>query len=107
MTKDILEIVSSIGISGLVVVVAFYFWLKKAITSDIVEPLIKPMKLEIEEVKKEITTLKEELNRKDDKLEKINDMILKNTETLNELKTIFNLIKGKIEIKFKHEDKYQ
>lgn len=105
MTKDILEIISSIGISGLVVVVAFYFWFKKAITTDIVEPLIKPVKIELEEVKKEITTLKEELNRKDDKLEKINDMILKNTETLNELKTIFNLIKGKIEINFKHEEK--
>lgn len=103
MTTEIIEVLSTVGISGIVVVIAFYFWIKKAITNDIVEPLIKPVRLEIEEVKKQISTVKEELNKRDDKLEKINEMILKNTETLNELKTIFNLIKGKIEINFKQE----
>ena len=97
MTKDIIEIVSSIGISGLVVVVAFYLWLKKAITEDIVKPLITPIKVELDE-------LKSELKKKEDKLEKIEEVIMKNTETLNELKTIFNLIKGKIEISFKSDD---
>lgn len=103
MTTEIIEVLSTIGISGVVVVIAFYFWIKRAITNDIVEPLIKPVRIEIEEVKKQISTVKEELNKRDDKLEKINEMILKNTETLNELKTIFNLIKGKIEINFKQE----
>lgn len=98
MDRSILEIISSIGISGLVVVIAFYFWLKKAITDDIVRPLIQPIKTELDE-------LKTELKKKDDKLEKIEEVIMKNTETLNELKTIFNLIKGKIEINFKHEEK--
>lgn len=98
MDRSILEIISSIGISGLVVVVAFYFWLKKAITDDIVRPLIQPIKTELDE-------LKAELKKKDDKLEKIEEVIMKNTETLNELKTIFNLIKGKIEINFKNDEK--
>ena len=98
MTKDIIEIVSSIGISGLVVVVAFYLWLKKAITEDIVKPLITPIKVELDE-------LKAELKKKEDKLEKIESVIMKNTETLNELKAVFDLIKGKIEINFKHEGK--
>lgn len=98
MTKDIIEIVSSIGISGLVVVVAFYLWLKKAIAEDIVKPLITPIKVELDE-------LKSELKKKEDKLEKIETVIMKNTETLNELKAVFDLIKGKIEINFKHEGK--
>ena len=54
MTKDIVEIISSIGISGLVVVIAFYFWLKKAITDDIVKPLIDPIKVELDELKTEL-----------------------------------------------------
>lgn len=98
MDRSILEIISSVGISGLVVVIAFYFWLKKAITDDIVRPLIQPIKTELDE-------LKAELKKKDDKLEKIEEVIMKNTETLNELKTIFNLIKGKIEINFKNDEK--
>lgn len=94
MTKEFLEILSVIGISGFVVVISFYVWIKKLIIKDIVKPLIEP-------VEKDIKDLKEELNKKDDKLEKINDTLQKNTETLQELKTIFNLIKGKIEISFK------
>ncbi len=101
MTKEMLEILSSIGVSGIVVVAMFYFWIKKAITKDIVEPLTKPFDLEIKELRKEIEDVKKELNKKDDKLEKISDMILKNTETLNEMKAFFNLIKGKIEVSFK------
>ena len=96
MSKDILEILEAIGISGFVIVVAFYLWLKKAITEDIVKPLIMPIKVELDE-------LKSELKKKEDKLEKIESVIMKNTETLNELKAVFDLIKGKIEINFKHE----
>ena len=43
MTKELLEILSSIGVSGMVVVVMFYFWIKRAITKDIVEPFITPL----------------------------------------------------------------
>lgn len=94
MEQTIYNILTGIGLSGLLVVVVFYLKVKKIIEDDIVKPLINPLE-------EDIKTVKEELSKKDDKLEKISDIINKNTETLNELKTIFNLIKGKIEISFK------
>ena len=94
MEQTIYNILTGIGLSGLLVVVVFYLKVKKIIEEDIVKPLINPLEEDIKSVKKE-------LSKKDDKLEKISDIINKNTETLNELKTIFNLIKGKIEISFK------
>lgn len=96
MDRAMLEFVSSIGITAVIIVIIFYLWLKKVIINDMIEPLIEP-------VKKEVKELREELNKKDDKLEKITETLQKNTETLNELKTIFNLIKGKIEISFKEK----
>jgi len=96
MDTTMIEFVSSIGITAIIVVIIFYLWLKKIIIKDMIEPIIKPIKVEVEE-------LRNELKKKDDKLEKIEDIITKNTETLNELKTIFNLIKGKIEISFKEK----
>ena len=104
MDTSILGVISTIGISGIVVVLIFYFWFKKVIGEDIVKPYTTPIKTELDELKKEINNLKSELSKKDDKLEKIEDIITKNTETLNELKTIFNLIKGKIIINFKEEN---
>ena len=96
MDTAMLEYISSIGITAIIVVIIFYLWLKKIIIKDMIEPLIEP-------IKKEVTELKDELNKRDDKLEKINETLQKNTEALNELKTIFNLIKGKIEISFKEK----
>lgn len=104
MNKELLDIVASIGVSSAVVMLMFYLWLKKVIITNIIKPELAPLETELKEVQKEIVELKNELNKKDDKLEKIEDVLMKNTETLNELKTIFNLIKGKIEISFKHEE---
>ena len=104
MNKELLDIVASVGVSSAVVVLMFYLWLKKVIITNIVKPELAPIELELKEVQKEIAELKTELNKKDDKLAKIEDVIMKNTETLNEIKAIFNLIKGKIEINFKHEE---
>lgn len=104
MNKELLDIVASIGVSSAVVVLMFYLWLKKVIITNIIKPELTPIESELKEVQKEIAELKTELNKKDDKLEKIENVLMKNTETLNELKTIFNLIKGKIEISFKHEE---
>ena len=78
------------------VVIIFYLKVKKIIEDDIVKPLINPLE-------QDLKIVKEELAKKDDKLQKITDVIMKNTETLNELKTIFNLIKSKIEINFKQD----
>ena len=97
MDNAIFNILASVGLSGMFVVLFFYFKVKKIIEDDIVKPLIEPLKRDIE-------SLGAEIKKKDDKLEKIETVIMKNTETLNELKTIFNLIKGKIEISFKHEE---
>ena len=97
MDNAIFNILASVGLSGMFVVLFFYFKVKKIIEDDIVKPLIEPLK-------KDIESLEAEIKKKDDKLEKIETVIMKNTETLNELKTIFNLIKGKIEISFKNDD---
>ena len=104
MNKELLDIIASIGVSSAVVVLMFYLWLKKVIITNIIKPELTPIESELKEVQKEIAELKTELNKKDDKLAKIEDVIMKNTETLNEIKAIFNLIKGKIEINFKHEE---
>lgn len=96
MDTAMLEFISSIGITAIIVVIIFYLWLKKIIIKDMIEPLIDP-------IEKEVKELKEELSKRDDKLEKINQTLQKNTETLNELRTIFDLIKGKIEISFKEK----
>ena len=104
MNKELLDIVASIGVSSAVVVLMFYLWLKKVIITNIIKPELTPIESELKEVQKEIAELKTELNKKDDKLEKIEDVIMKNTETLNEIKAVFNLIKGRIEISFKHEE---
>lgn len=97
MDRALIEIISSIGITAIIVVIIFYLWFKKIIVQDVIEPIIKPIRLEVQE-------LREELNKKDDKLEKISNILQKNTETLNELKTIFDLIKGKIQISFKEKE---
>lgn len=94
MDKALLEIISSIGITAVIVVIIFYLWLKKVIIKDMIEPIIEPLK-------KEVTELKEEITRRDDKFDKINETLQKNTESLQRLETIFELIKGKIEISFK------
>ena len=104
MNKELLDIVASIGVSSAVVVLMFYLWLKKVIISNIIKPELAQIELELKEVQKEIIDLKTELNKKDDKLEKIEDLITKNSETLNEIKAVFNLLKGRIEINFKHEE---
>lgn len=104
MNKELLDIVASIGVSSAVVVLMFYLWLKKVIITNIIKPELAPLEVELKEVQKEIAELKNELGKKDDKLEKIEDVIMKNTETLNEIKAVFNLIKGRIEINFKHEE---
>ena len=96
MENTIYNILTGIGISGILVVIIFYLKVKKIIEDDIVKPLINPLE-------QDLKIVKEELAKKDDKLQKITDVIMKNTETLNELKTIFNLIKGKIEINFKQD----
>lgn len=96
MDRALLEIISSIGITAIIVVIIFYLWLKKVIVKDMIEPIVEP-------IKKEVQELRQELNRRDDKLEKINDTLQKNTEALQKLETIFELIKGKIEISFKEK----
>ena len=96
MENTIYNILTGIGISGILVVIIFYLKVKKIIEDDIVKPLVNPLE-------QDLKIVKEELAKKDDKLQKITDVIMKNTETLNELKTIFNLIKGKIEINFKQD----
>lgn len=94
MDKALLEIISSIGITAIIVVIIFYLWLKKVIIKDMIEPLLDPLK-------REVTELKEEVTKRDDKFDKINETLQKNTESLQRLETIFELIKGKIEISFK------
>lgn len=94
MDRALLEIISSIGITAVIVVIVFYLWLKKVIIKDMIEPIIEPLK-------KEITDMREEITRRDDKFDKINEILQKNTESLQKLETIFELIKGKIEISFK------
>lgn len=94
MDNAIFNILASVGLSGIFVVLFFYFKVKQIIKDDIVKPLTEPLE-------KDIKDLKEELQKKDDKLEKISETLQKNTETLQELRTIFNLIKGKIEVSFK------
>lgn len=96
MENTIFNILTGIGISGILVVIIFYLKVKKIIEDDIVKPLVNPLE-------QDLKIVKEELAKKDDKLQKITDVIMKNTETLNELKTIFNLIKSKIEINFKQD----
>lgn len=96
MDTSLIEIISSIGITAIIVVIIFYLWLKKVIIKDMIEPIIEPLKKDIKE-------LKEELDRRDDKFDKINEVLKKNTESLQRLETIFELIKGKIEISFKEK----
>lgn len=96
MDTSLIEIISSIGITAIIVVIIFYLWLKKVIVKDMIEPIIEPLKNDIKE-------LKEELDRRDDKFDKINEVLKKNTESLQRLETIFELIKGKIEISFKEK----
>lgn len=98
MTKEIFEILSSIGLGGVFVAIFAYLYIKKLLTRDVVEPILK---VELEDIKKDIEFLKNELNNKEDKFEEINKMLIKNNETMQEIKTIFNLIKDKIEINFK------
>lgn len=94
MDTSMVEFLSSIGITAIIIVVIFYLWLKKVIIKDMIEPIIEP-------VKKEVQDLREEITRRDDKFDKINETLQKNTESLQRLETIFELIKGKIEISFK------
>lgn len=96
MDTSMLEFLSSIGITAIIIVVIFYLWLKKVIIKDMIEPIIEP-------VKKEVKELRAELTRRDDKFDKINETLQKNTESLQRLETIFELIKGKIEISFKEK----
>ena len=94
MDTSMVEFLSSIGITAIIIVVIFYLWLKKVIIKDMIEPIIEP-------VKKEVQDLREEITRRDDKFDKINETLQKNTASLQRLETIFELIKGKIEISFK------
>lgn len=96
MDRALIEIISSIGVTAIIVVVIFYLWLKKVIIKDMIEPIIEPLKKDIKE-------LKDEIDRRDDKFDKINETLQKNTESLQRLETIFELIKGKIEISFKEK----
>lgn len=96
METSMVEFLSSIGITAIIIVVIFYLWLKKVIIKDMIEPIIEP-------VKKEVQDLREEITRRDDKFDKINETLQKNTESLQRLETIFELIKGKIEISFKEK----
>ena len=96
MDTSLVEIISSIGITAIIVVIIFYLWLKKVIVKDMIEPIIEPLKKDIKE-------LKDEIDRRDDKFDKINEVLKKNTESLQRLETIFELIKGKIEISFKEK----
>lgn len=96
MDTSLIEIISSIGITAIIVVIIFYLWLKKVIVKDMIEPIIEPLKKDIKE-------LKDEIDRRDDKFDKINEVLKKNTESLQRLETIFELIKGKIEISFKEK----
>lgn len=96
MDTSMVEFLSSIGITAIIIVVIFYLWLKKVIIKDMIEPIIEP-------VKKEVQDLREEITRRDDKFDKINETLQKNTESLQRLETIFELIKGKIEISFKEK----
>lgn len=96
MDKAMLEIISSVGITAVIVIIIFYLWLKKIIVKDIIEPLLDP-------IEKDVKELKDEVARRDDKFDKINETLQKNTESLQKLETIFELIKGKIEISFKEK----
>ena len=96
MDRALREIISSIGVIAIIVVIIFYLWLKKVIIKDMIEPIIEPLKKDIKE-------LKDEIDRRDDKFDKINETLQKNTESLQRLETIFELIKGKIEISFKEK----
>ena len=96
MDKALIEIISSIGITAIIVVIIFYLWLKKVIIKDMIEPLLDPLK-------KDMRELRNEIDRRDDKFDKINETLQKNTESLQKLETIFELIKGKIEISFKEK----
>lgn len=96
MDTSMIEFLSSIGITAIIIVVIFYLWLKKVIIKDMIEPIIEP-------VKKEVKELRDEITRRDDKFDKINETLQKNSESLQRLETIFELIKGKIEISFKEK----
>ena len=96
MNIPLVEFLSSIGITAIIIVVIFYLWLKRVIVKDMIEPVIDP-------IKKEVKELRDELTRRDDKFDKINETLQKNTESLQKLETIFELIKGKIEISFKEK----
>lgn len=96
MDRALIEIISSIGVTAVIVVIIFYLWLKKVIIKDMIEPLLDPLKKDMKE-------LKDEIDRRDDKFDKINETLQKNTESLQKLETIFELIKGKIEISFKEK----
>lgn len=94
MEHATLEIISGIGIVGIIGVIVFYLWLKKTITNDMIKPLIDP-------IEKEVNNLKEELIKRDNQLEKINETLEKNTITLQRIETIFDLLKDRIEIHVK------
>lgn len=96
MNIPLVEFLSSIGITAIIIVVIFYLWLKRVIVKDMIEPVVEP-------IKKEVKELRDELTRRDDKFDKINETLQKNTESLQKLETIFELIKGKIEISFKEK----
>lgn len=96
MDTSMVEFLSSIGITAIIIVVIFYLWLKKVIIKDMIEPIIEP-------IKKEVKELRDEITRRDDKFDKINETLQKNSESLQRLETIFELIKGKIEISFKEK----
>ena len=50
MDKGFFEVIASIGISGAMVVLMFYLWLKKVIVTNIVKPELSPIEVELKEV---------------------------------------------------------
>lgn len=98
MEHATLELISGIGLIGIASVIIFYLWLKKAITNDIIKPLLEP-------IEKDVLVLKEEMVKRDNQLEKINETLEKNTVTLQRIETIFDLLKDRIEIHVKDIDK--
>lgn len=90
MTTEIINILSGVGAGAIICVLIFYFWLKKIIKADIVEPLIEPLKIEI-------NGIKEDLKDRDKQFEKMNENIEAMTKSMLRIETFIDFWKERIE----------
>lgn len=94
MSIEIFEIIAGAGIGTIISVLVFYFWAKKIIGADIVEPMIAPMKAKIELLENNDKDIK-------DSLTKINDNLSDLTKGVTKLTAVFDIISNKLEINIK------